>query len=165
MTPQKGKTVRRSLAVALLACIVVGTTILPVEAKKSKKKKAKKPITFSAEGSFALGNPGDLMGAGITRNEFIETCALPASQGVDGHVIEVDGPIADVTSDIFVSGTGAVEPDLDMYLYSESCSPMGSYSTASSSEAGVMVPGTRFVVVTAFIGAQIEFEFKATESR
>lgn len=151
---------------AIALGLIAGMILAPAEAKKKKKKKRKPPITFTADGSFATANPADLMGAGITRNEFIETCSIPVSQGLDGYVVEVSDAIGKVQSDVSVAGsdiTGLI--DLDMYLYSDTCSPMGEYSTASADEYGVMVPGTRYVVVTAFLGAGIEFTLEATEIR
>lgn len=149
---------------AITVGLLAGLVAAPVEAKKKKKKKP--PATFTAEGSLVAANPLDLMGAGITRNAFLETCSIPPTQGTDGYVVEVTGKIGKVQSDISVKGSDATGgPDLDMYLYSETCSPMGEYSTASLDEFGVMLPGTKYVVITAFLGADITFTVEATEIR
>lgn len=153
---------RRAVVVAVTLGLLAGAAVAPAEAKKKKKK----PVTFSAEGSLILGNPGDLNDAGITRQEFLAQCAVPATQGVDGFVIELDEKISAVTSDVGVSGTDAAGlHDLDMYFYDESCSPTGSFSTEASDEYGVMFPGTKYVLVTAFTGLEVTFKFEAVESK
>lgn len=157
---------RRAVVVAIAVALIAAMILAPAEAKKKKKKKKKPPVTFTADGSIVTANPADLMGAGITRNAFIETCSIPPSQGSDGYVVEVSDKIGKVQSDVSVAGSDATgQIDLDMYLYSDTCSPMGEYSTASAEEYGVMLPGTKYVVVTAFLGAGIEFTLEATEIR
>jgi hypothetical protein len=130
----------------------------------AKKKKKFVPITFEASGSFAIGNPADLDGAGITRNEFAATCAIPATQGVDGYAIELSEEISKVPAQVGVTGSDAgAGHDLDMYFYDESCGSTGSASTEAADEIGVFPAGTKWVVVTAFFGVELEFDLVATE--
>ena len=152
---------RRAVVVAVTLGLLAGAAVAPAEAKKKKK-----PVTFSAEGSLLLGNPGDLNDAGATRQEFLAQCAVPATQGVDGYVIELDDKISAVNSDVGVTGTDAAGLyDLDMYFFNEECTPTGSFSTEASDEYGVMAPGTKYVLITAFTGLEITFKFEATESK
>ena len=152
---------RRAVVVAVTLGLLAGAAVAPAEAKKKKK-----PVTFSAEGSLVLGNPGDLNDAGVTRQEFLAGCAVPATQGLDGYVIELDDKISAVSSDVQVSGGDAAGLyDLDMYFFDEECTPTGSYSTAASDEFGLMLPGSKYVLVTAFTGLEITFKFEATESK
>lgn len=154
---------RRAVVVAVTLGLLAGAAVAPAEAKKKKKKA---PVTFSAEGSLVLGNPGDLNDAGVTRQEFLAGCAVPATQGLDGYVIELDDQISAVSSDVQVSGADAAGLyDLDMYFFDDSCSSTGSFSTEASDEFGTMLPGTKYVLVTAFTGLEITFKFEATETR
>lgn len=154
---------RRAIALALVLGLLGALSVSPALAKK---KKAKPPITFEAAGTVALGNPGGLNDASLTGNEFTNTCAIPASQGVDGFVVELSEEISKVTSTVLVSGSDATGSyDLDMYFYSAECSPMGSASTEASDEFGAFPAGTKYVLVNAFVGAQIEFKLTATEQK
>jgi hypothetical protein len=158
--------VRRSFVVVLVACLVAALMVMPVEAKKKKRKKRKPPVTFQAEGSFALANPATLENQGITQNEFMASCAIPASQGVDGFVIELPAKVTKVASTVSAIGgdtTGIY--DLDMYFYNSSCAPMGAASSAGDDEIGAMPAGTKYVVVAAFWGVDVNFAFKSVELR
>ena len=55
---------RRALVVALTVGLLAGLVAGPADAKKKKKKP---PVTFEAEGALLTANPGDLNGAGVTR--------------------------------------------------------------------------------------------------
>lgn len=154
---------RRALVLVLAMSLLSGAMLAPASAKKKKKKKPA-PITFEASGTIATMNPADLNDAGITRNEFVATCALPASQGIDGYVIELSEEISTVAAQVGVKGSDAgVGHDLDLYFYDESCGSTGSASTEAADEIGVFPAGTKWVVVTAFTGLQIEFDLAATE--
>lgn len=154
---------RRAIVVALTLGLLAGAAVAPAEAAKKKKKK-KPPVTFQAEGSLITANPGDLNGAGITRQEFLATCAVPVSQGLDGYVIELDEAISAVTAEVQVTGADASGMhDLDLYFFDESCASTGESSTEAADEFGTMVAGTKYVLVTAFLGTEITFELEATE--
>ena len=155
---------RRAIVVAVTLGLLAGAAVAPAEAKKKKKKKP--PVTFQAEGSLITSNPGDLNGAGITRNEFTAQCAIPASQGLDGFVIELDEKISAVTSMVQVTGTDATGMhDLDLYFFDDGCGATGESSTEAADEFGTMVAGTKYVLVTAFTGAEIAFTFEAEEMK
>jgi len=155
--------VRRLIALALILGLVGAVSAAPAIAKKKKKKP---PITFEASGTIAISNPGSLEGASITGNEFVETCAIPATQGVDGFVVELSDEISKVTSTVGVSGSDATGiHDLDMYFFTADCAPTGAASTGDADEAGVFGAGTKYVLVNAFYGAQLEFTLTATEMK
>ena len=155
---------RRLTALVLVLGLLATFSAAPALAKK--KKKAKPPITFEASGSFAIANPASLEGASITGNEFVETCAIPVSQGLDGYVVELSDEISKVLAAVQVSGGDATGIyDLDMYFFSADCAALGAASTADSDEAGAFPAGTKYVLVNAFWGVQVEFELTATEMR
>ena len=148
--------------VALTVGLLAGALVNPADAKKKKKKNP--PVTFEAEGSLLTANPGDLNGAGVTRQEFMATCGVPVTQGLDGFVIELDDAISAVTSTAEVTGTDASGMhDLDLYFFDDGCVPTGESSTEASDEVGVMPAGSKYVLVTAFLGTEITFTFEATE--
>jgi hypothetical protein len=136
-------------------------------AASAKKKKKAPPITFEASGSFALSNPGDAdADASVTKSEFLQTCAIPTSQGVDAYVVELSEEISKVTAQVKLSGSDAAGLyDLDMYYYGPDCAPTGSASTAEPEETSVFPVGTRWIVVSAWFGVQLEFALAATEIR
>lgn len=150
---------RRLTALALVLGLVGAMTAAPALAGKKKK-----PISFEASGSFAVANPGSLEGASITGNEFVETCAIPATQGVDGFVVELSDEISNVMANVLVAGGDATGIyDLDMYFFTADCAPVGAASTPDSDEIGAFPAGTKYVLVNAFWGAEIEFELTATQ--
>lgn len=156
---------RRSIVIALVACLLGAFVALPAEAKKKKRKK-KPPVTFKAEGTLAVANPATLEQGGVTQNEFIATCAAPASQGLDGYVIELPAKVGKVTSKVSVTGGDATGIyDLDMYYYDKDCGYKAASSTAGDDEIGAMPSGTKYVVVAAFWGVDVDFEFKSVEMR
>jgi hypothetical protein len=135
---------------------------LPADAKKRKKK----PVTFSTDGSFAVANPATLENSGVTQNEFMATCAIPASQGLDGYVVELPAKVTKVSSEVTVAGGDATGIyDLDMYFYNADCAPTGAASSAGSDEVGAMPAGTKYVVVAAFWGVGVDFTFKSVQLR
>ncbi|MDQ3914003.1 MAG: hypothetical protein M3323_01545 [Actinomycetota bacterium] len=156
---------RRILVIVLAVCLLGGAVSAPAGAKK--KPKRKPPVTFTESGSVALGHPGDLVNeVNATRHAFVETCAVPPSQGTDGYVIALPREITAVASDVSIVGADASGfHDLDIFFFDEGCSPIGSLNTDAVDEMGPMPVGTTYVLVTAFLGVEITFDFKATETR
>lgn len=140
-----------------------GALVAPADAAKKKKK----PIKYSATGTLAISNPGDFeAGAGITRNEFLNSCAIPQSQGLDGYVIELPAKVSKVNSNVELSGTDALGIlDLDMYFFSATCDSTGEVSTPAPAEAGLMAAGTKYVLVSAYFGAEVDFTFSSVSTK
>ena len=159
---------RRTVVIALVLGLLVGALAGAADAKKKKKKpKPKPPITYSVDGSFAQTNMADFfVGGGVTRNEFLATCAIPKSQRVDGYVIELPAAFAKISSDAELYGSDVTGGhDLDMYFFDAACEPAGEASTTAYDEVGVIAAGTKYVLVSGFVGTQLEFTFKAVEKR
>lgn len=154
---------RRALVVALIACLTAGAFVVPAVAGKKKKK----PARFSAEGAFEIGNPADYMaGAGLVRNELELTCAIPASQGTDGFVLELPAALQKVDSEASLEGEDATGgPDMDMYFYDETCAATGDVATTALDEYGIIPAGTKYVAVSAWMGAQVTFVLEAVEKK
>ena len=150
---------RRAIAFALIVGLLGAVSAAPAIAKKKKK-----PITFEASGAFAVGHPASFFEVSITGSELTNTCAIPASQGTDGYVVELSEEISKVAANVSVSGGDATGTyDLDMYFFNADCSPMGAASTAESNEVGAIGPGTKYILVNSFMGAEITFDLVATE--
>jgi extracellular elastinolytic metalloproteinase len=157
--------VRRSLVVALSLSLLGGALMAPAEAKK--KPKPKPPVTFEESGSIALGNPGDFFAeVNVTRQAFLRSCAVPPSQGIDGYVITLPDDFSTLSSNVSITGADvAGVHDLDIFFFDDACSPIGSLNTDAVDEFGPMPAGARYVLVTAFFGVELGFDFKATEAR
>lgn len=153
---------RRLIALALVLALLGAMSAAPALAKK--KKKAKPPITFEASGAFAIGHPVSIFEASITGTELTNTCAIPLSQGTDGYVVELSEEISQVPATVAVSGGDATGLyDLDLYFFNADCAPVGMSSTAEPNEFGAFGAGTKYVLVSAFLGANITFDLVATE--
>lgn len=156
---------RRVIVLVLALSLLSGAMLAPSASAKKKKKKAA-PVTFEASGSFALMNPADYSAdASITKNEFLATCSVPASQGLDAFVVELSEKISKVTAQVGVKGSEAagIGHDLDMYFYSAECAPTGSANSDTADEIGVFPAGTKWVVVSSYAGVELEFDLAATE--
>lgn len=132
------------------------------------KKKKKGPKPFKSETiSVEIGHPvfngysGTLVG--VTPQEFIQTCALPSTNGLDAAVYEVPADYAKIQSSIEATGTGvtdaAAPADIDIYLFDESCAQIGAFNAAGTSEAGVVAPGTAFIVLHNYTGGPTDMQF------
>lgn len=149
---------RRTLVAGLAACLAAGALVAPAIAKKKPR-----PVRFEESGAIAAGYPGDFAaGVNVTRNTFLESCAIPPTQGTDGYVIELPAKVSAQAANVTLTGadlTGLY--DVDMHFFDESCAPNGALSSELSDEFGLMPEGTRYVLVTAFSGVEITFTFAA----
>ncbi|HEX2295882.1 MAG TPA: hypothetical protein VHN37_11290 [Actinomycetota bacterium] len=153
---------RRLLVGALAACLLVGGAVAPAGAAKKKKPK-KPPVTFEESGALAIGHPADVEAeTNVTRTAFLQSCAIPETQGTDGYVIALPPEITAVNSNVTIAGGDATGfHDLDLYFFDEACASTGALSTDSVDEFGLMPAGTSYVLVTAYLGVEITFDFKA----
>lgn len=153
----------RKLIISLLVpVIVIGGLLGPVSAKKKKRA----PVTFKADGSILVPNPLDLMDVGITRTEFESACEVPfATQGLDGFVIEVPRAVSAVNTRVSVTATSASGVGLiDLFFFDENCTDVGMILGSDDFDP-LMYAGTKFVLVTNWLGDPTDFTFSATEVR
>lgn len=150
---------RRPLVAGLAACVVLGGAVVPAAAKG----KPRKAVRFEAAGSITVGHPGDdAAGVNATRAEFLESCAVPSSQGTDGYVIELPPALTKVASNVTLTGTDAAGVhDVDMHFFDQSCTSTGALATELPDEFGLMPKGTSYVLVTAWSGVEVTFTFEA----
>ena len=154
---------RRFIVLALIAGLLGGALVGPAEAKKKKPK----PVKFSATGSLVTSNPTTFDAeTGVTRTEFENSCSVPQSQGLDGYVIELPANVSKKNANVTLSGTGqGIVVDLDMYFFSATCDSTGAISTEAPSESGLMAAGTKFVLVSAYFGHDIDFTFNLVSTK
>lgn len=154
---------RKTLIALLVPAVLVGSLLGPARARKPKKKP---PVTFEATGSIAVPNPADVMNAGLTRTEFETACAVPtATQGADGYVVELPPKVTAVTSRVYVTGTSPTGVGLlDMFFFDESCGSLGRILGSDDGDP-LMPAGTKFVLVTNWLGDPTTFTLTATEVR
>lgn len=129
----------------------------------AKKKKGPKPYT-SEEVTVQIGHPvlnsqsGTVVG--VTPQEFLQTCAIPSTNGLDAYVFEVPTDYQKIQSSIDASGVApGVAADIDVYLYDSSCAPVGKFNAAGTDESGVMAPGTAFILLHNYAGGPTTMQF------
>lgn len=153
---------RRVVAFALILGLLGAVSAAPALAKKKKK-----PASFQASGTVAIGHPVTYAtGTSIVGTELTETCAIPTSQGTDGFVVEVPDNMSNLTATVEVSGGDATGLyDLDMYFFNADCAPVGAASTETVDEVGAFGPGTKYILVNSYMGAEVTFDLTATEMK
>ena len=130
------------------------------------KKKGPKPYKSEAI-STALGHPVFSSASGtvlsVTAQEFLNTCSIPTTNGLDAAVFEVPKDYQKITSQIEATGVGttdsAVPADVDIYLFDSSCAAAGAFNSVGTSESGVLAAGTAFVLLHNYTGGPTELQF------
>lgn len=136
-----------TLVAAALVAAPVGTGALAAKKKKGPKPYVSEEITIQTGHPAAHSQSGTLVT--ITAQEFIRTCAVPSSNGVDAAVYEVPADYKGLTASIKALGTGAGPAgyDLDLYLFDESCTEVAVYNPTNTDEVGILTPDTAFILV------------------
>lgn len=91
----------------------------------------------------------------VTAKEFENTCAIPASNGLDAYVFEVPAPYQTAQATVKAIGAGAATPagyDLDIYMYDKDCQVKLAANAEGTDEAGVMPVGIAYVLVQNYLG-------------
>ncbi len=142
----------RKLTVFLLILCLAAIAASPASA--AKKKKGPKPYT-SEEVSIAAGHAAFYGTSGtllsVTAQEFINTCAIPGSNGVDAYVFEVPADYQGIDSAISAFGSGSTTGhDLDIYLADESCAITMAWNSTNVDETGIVPKGTAYILLHSF---------------
>lgn len=148
--------------VLVLAVALMG----PAAAAKKKKKKGPKPFkseTITVQVGHPVFNGASGSVLAVTAQEFIHTCALPSSNGLDAAVYEVPDNYLKITSAIEATGTGVTDgvqaADIDIYPFDEECNPVGAFNAPGTSESGVLSPGIAYVVLHNYTGGPTDVQF------
>ncbi|MGH2729516.1 MAG: hypothetical protein ACRDJI_02785 [Actinomycetota bacterium] len=158
---------KRFLAVLLTGALVVAVAASPSLAGKKKKKKPV-PVVLEETGTIEGSNPAGQFLFGVTEGEFVQVnaCAsLPASQSVDGYVVELPEAFRMKGGALELVGASPGPYDLAVYYYDLGCGLMNDYSlNAGSDEAGLVPAGAGWIVIDALVGANTSFTLSATSN-
>ena len=145
--------IRRTLALGLV--LVLAAMVQPATAGKRKPKV--KPYK-SEEVTVALAHPlfYDATGSvnSVTAKEFENTCAAPASNGLDAYVFEVPAAYQTITASVKAIGTAKTPAayDLDVYMYDKDCAVKSVSNGEGTDETGVMPAGIAWILVDNYLG-------------
>ena len=139
----------------IAAFLVLGMFVAlggPADAKK--KKKGPKPYV-SEEATINVGHPvfhgqsGTVVG--VTAQEFLNSCSIPQSNGLDAVVFEIPADYASLSSASIeaVGNEGTQFPyDLDLLLYDSNCAETGAFlGENAGGETGVITQPTAYALV------------------
>ncbi|MQA05133.1 MAG: coagulation factor 5/8 type-like protein [Streptosporangiales bacterium] len=116
-------------------------------------------------GTIAAGNPGGEFGASVTMLDLQNNCtAPPASQGTDGWVTKLPDSFGDGMHSVTVKGESAATYDLDLYFYDKNCEQIGSAASAAADEAGSLPSGTKYVLTSLWLGAEVSIDVRAVDN-
>ncbi|HEV2755150.1 MAG TPA: hypothetical protein VG318_05165 [Actinomycetota bacterium] len=155
------KKVLVSVVAAFLVAAPVGAGALA-----KGKKKAPKPYV-SPEMTIQVGHPAFHDASGtlltVTAQEFINTCAVPASNGVDAAVYEVPAEYKGIQATIKAIGSGSQVPhDVDIYLFNDACEEVGFYNATGTDELGILTADTAFVLLHNYTGDPVNVHYELT---
>lgn len=136
-----------TLVAAMLVAAPVGTGALAAKKKKGPKPYVSEEITIQTGHPAAHSQSGTLLT--VTAQEFIRTCAVPSTNGVDAAVYEVPADYKGLTASIKAIGSapGPAGYDLDLYLFDDACTEVGVYNPTNTDEVGILTPETAFILV------------------
>lgn len=162
----------KKVAVLLAASIAVGLVGGPALAGKKKKPKPPAPvtqtITFEEEGTTKVPALTNIAFGGVTEMEFavVHSCgSMPATQGHDGHVVELPEEYRDGKATLKVAGSDATgQYDYNVYLYDADCNLMEPYIEEGADPMGAIPAGAQWAVVDMVMGAQGSFKLTATNT-
>ena len=161
----------RKTIVLVLALSLMVALVGRAAAGKKKKPAPPPPVTFEASGKVLVPDPlhGNVGGpTSLTTREFDQTCAIPATQGLDAYVIELSDEISKVPAAVSLNWSDQ-RANLQMEFFGADCWKTGEVGQFDSedggNEKGTFQAGTKYIIVTVALGAAVDFSLKATELR
>ncbi|MEA2453511.1 MAG: hypothetical protein QOG04_2221 [Actinomycetota bacterium] len=139
---------------ALLLALALTTSVAGMASAAKKKPKGPKPykseeVSIELGHSVQYGTSGTLVG--ITPQEFLNTCAIPTTNGFDAYVWAVPDEYKNVDALIESFGSGgSAGYDLDMFLFDESCGVTIAAQSGNVDESTFMAKGTAFILIHNF---------------
>ena len=137
--------------------VIMALALTSQSALAGKKKKGPKPYK-SEEVSLGIAHTALYGTSGevnlVTAMEFEQTCALPASQGVDAWVFEVPADYQKIQASAKAIGTaaGPVGYDLDMFFYDADCTLTFVAQATGTDESTYMPAGTSWIILHNYQG-------------
>lgn len=153
---------KKLIAVAAALALVA----VPSAASAGKKKG---PAPYKSETvAVATGHPvlhsatGTLLS--VTAQEFMNTCAIPGSNGLDAYVFEVPAEYQKINAYLSATAT-APSPagyDLDAYLFDAECQLTQAVNAEGTDQEGSVLKGTAYILIHNYLpgpmDAQIELK-------
>ena len=139
---------RKHLAIAVVVVLVAALAGTALAGKKRKPNSYKSEDVEISVGHTATLEPPEVI-LSVTAQEFIRTCALPSSNGLDAYVFEVPAPYRRIGALITAHGQGGspYAPDPDIFLFTESCQLTEYFIEVGPDEIGAMRKGTAFILI------------------
>jgi hypothetical protein len=142
---------KKLIALALsLPLLFVGSNALA--GKKAPKPYKSEEVTIAVAHPVFYGQSGAVNT--VTAKEFENSCAAPASNGLDAYVFEVPKDYQGMPAEISAIGAsaGPAGYDLDIYLYDAACKTTLAINAAGTDETGVMPKGTAWILIQNYLG-------------
>lgn len=153
----------KKLMILGLVLALAAALAAPAAAAKKKGPKPYKSEVIKVLTGHPVFNSASGTVVGVTPQEFINRCALPATNGVDAAVFEVPKDYQKITSQIEATGVGVTDAaspaDIDIYLFDSSCAPNGIFNSPGTSESGVLASGTAFILLHNYTGGPTDVQF------
>lgn len=139
--------------VSLLLTMVVAASLAGTAAAAKKPKGAKpyksEVVTIQLGHTVQHGTSGSVVG--ITPQEFINTCSIPSTNGVDAYVWPVPDAYKTVDATVTAFGAGGPEGyDLDIFLFNDSCEMTLAAQSGNVDESTIVAKGTAYILVHNF---------------
>jgi hypothetical protein len=154
----------------LISLVLLFACVGPAHAGKKKAKPKPKPYTsekgiIAAPHTLLFASTGEMNS--VTAREFENTCAIPATNGVDAYVYQVPEEYTKIPAQIAAHSDAMVAWDLYTFFYEEDCTrhPYALQATGSVTmhdTEGEMPAGTYWVLIANFAGdpAMVYYELK-----
>lgn len=160
---------RNKLLVGILLLGLVAALSAPAAAGKKKKKvKPWKSETVTINvGHTALYSTSGGTFVGVTGQEFLQSCAIPSSNGVDSYVFEVPKAYKKLAASVTATGSTPNPEgyDLDLYFWDKGCENVGVFNAAGSDEYGAMSKGTAFILLHNYAGTPVDAQITLKPSK
>ena len=149
----ENRTPMRRILALLMIIAVAASAAGPASAAK-KKPTGPKPykseeVTLQYGHTVQYGNTQTVVG--VTPQEFINTCALPSTNGLDAYVWEVPEAYKNIDAAITAFGSGGtLGYDLDIFLFDEHCAITFASESTIPDESTVVPKGTAYILIHNF---------------
>ena len=133
----------------VLAASLAGTATAAKKKPKGPKPYKSEEVTIELGHTVRYQSSGEIVG--VTPQEFLRTCAIPSSNGLDAYVWPVPDDYKNVDATITAIGAGgSLGYDLDIFLFDESCGITMASQNTTVDETTIMLKGTAFILIYNF---------------
>lgn len=157
----------KKLLIIALVLALTAALVGPASADKKKKKKKKGPKPYVSETiTIDIGHPAFHGASGtlltITAQEFLQSCSIPSSNGLDAYVFEVPEEYLEIDAVIRAVGDSAPAAgyDLDIYMFDAECSETFFSNSPGTDESGLKPAGTTYVLLHNYQGDPVDAHYE-----